>query len=104
MIDLELIGKIAIVTGGSDCLGRATAKGFALEGAKVIICARREEYLMTSAKSLSEETCGTVICIQADVSSGDDCTKLIKETVQQFGYIDILVNNAGSALSRDLKS
>ena len=61
MMDLELIGKVAIITGGSDGLGRVTAKRFALEGAKVIICARREEYLMTSAKSLSEETAGTVI-------------------------------------------
>ena len=103
MMDLELIGKVAIITGGSDGLGRATAKRFALEGAKVIICARREEYLMTSAKSLSEETSGTVIGIQADVSSGDDCTKLIEETVQQFGCIDILVNNAGSSLSMGLE-
>ena len=103
MMDLELIGKVAIITGGSDGLGRATAKRFALEGAKVIICARREEYLMTSAKSLSEETAGTVIGIQADVSSGDDCTKLIEETVQQFGCIDILVNNAGSSLSKGLE-
>ena len=56
MIDYELKGKIAIVTGGSDGLGRATAKKLAQEGANVIICARREKHLMDAAKSISEET------------------------------------------------
>ena len=55
MIDYELKGKIAIVTGGSDGLGRATAKKLAQEGANVIICARREKNLMDAAKSISEE-------------------------------------------------
>ena len=46
MFDLELKNKVAIITGGSDGLGRATARRFASEGAKVVICARREEHLM----------------------------------------------------------
>ena len=56
MIDYELKGKTAIVTGGSDGLGRAAAKKLAQEGANVIICARREKHLMDAAKSISEET------------------------------------------------
>ena len=50
MIDYELMGRIAIVTVGSDGLGRATAKKLAQEGANVIICARREKHLMDAAK------------------------------------------------------
>ena len=103
MIDLELRDKIAIVTGGSDGLGRATAKRFALEGAKVVICARREENLMNSARDLCEETDGNVIGIKADVSSRDDCSNLIEETIKRLGRIDILVNNAGSSLSKGLE-
>ena len=84
MIDYELKRKIAIVTGGSDGLGRATAKKLAQEGANVIICARREKNLMNAAKSISEETFGSVIGIQADVSSKNDFNMLINETIQNF--------------------
>ena len=103
MIDYELKGKTAIVTGGSDGLGRAAAKKLAQEGANVIICARREKHLMDAAKSISEETFGSVIGIQADVTSKDDCSRLINETIQNFGSIDILVNNAGSSLSKGIE-
>jgi len=103
MIDYELKGKIAIVTGGSDGLGRATAKKLAQEGANVIICARREKNLMDAAKSISEETSGSVIGIQADVTSKNDCSMLINETIHHFGSIDILVNNAGSSLSMGIE-
>ena len=103
MIDYELNGKTAIVTGGSDGLGRAAAKKLAQEGANVIICARREKHLMDAAKSISEETSGSVIGIQADVTSKDDCSRLINETIHHFGPIDILVNNAGSSLSKRIE-
>ena len=103
MIDYELKGNTAIVTGGSDGLGRATAKKLAQEGANVIICARREKHLMDAAKSISEETSGSVIGIQADVTSKDDCSMLINETIRHLGCIDILVNNAGSSLSKGIE-
>ena len=69
----------------------------------IIICARREKHLMDAAKSISEETFGSVIGIQADVTSKDDCSRLINETIQHFGSIDILVNNAGSSLSKGIE-
>ena len=102
MTDYELKDKTAIITGASDGLGRASAKKLAQEGANVIICARREKHLMNAAKSISDETSGSVIGIQADVTSKDDCSRLIKKTIQHFGSIDILVNNAGSSLSMGL--
>ena len=55
IFDLELKNKVAIITGGSDGLGRATARRFASEGAKVVICARREEHLMQAAEDLRKE-------------------------------------------------
>ena len=58
---------------------------------------------MDAAKSISEETFGSVIGIQADVTSKNDCSMLINETIQHFGSIDILVNNAGSSLSKGIE-
>ena len=103
MADYELKGKTAIVTGGSDGLGRTTAKKLAQEGANVVMCARMEKHMMNAAKSISEESTGSVIGIQADVTSKDDCSMLINETIQHFGSIDILVNNAGSSLSKGIE-
>ena len=103
MTDYELKGKTAIITSGSDGLGRAAAKKLAQEGANVVICARREKHLMDVAKSISEETSGSIIGIQADVTSKDDCKIIINETIHHLGCIDILVNNAGSSLSKGIE-
>ena len=59
--------------------------------------------MLDAAKSISEETSGSVIGIQADVKSKDDCSMLINETIHHFGSIDILVNNAGSSLSKGIE-
>ena len=103
MTDYELKNKTAIITGAIDGLGHATAKKLAQEGANVIICARREKHLMNAAKSISDDTSGSVIGIQADVTSKDDCSMLINETIRHLGCIDFLVNNAGSSLSKGIE-
>ena len=66
------------------------------------MCSKRKEFL-DAAKSISEETSGSVIGIQTDVKSKDDCSMLINETIHHFGSIDILVNNAGSSLSMGIE-
>ena len=104
MFDLELKNKVAIITGGSDGLGRATARRFASEGAKVVICARREEHLMQAAEDLRKETNGSVMGMKADVCKAEDCTKLIDQTVEEFGGIDILINNAGKSAASGLEA
>ncbi len=100
MFDLGLRGKVAIITGGSDGLGLATASRFAGEGAHVVICGRREDHLMTAAASIP----GEVMAHRADVTVAADCEALIAATVARFGGVDILINNAGTSAAFGLES
>ncbi|KAL4874233.1 hypothetical protein BJY04DRAFT_204213 [Aspergillus karnatakaensis] len=89
----RLTGKVALVTGASRGIGRATALALAAEGANVVI-----NYLSSSTAAdelVSQIGSDRSIAIQADVSKRDDITRLISETVARFGKIDILVLNAG---------
>jgi 3-oxoacyl-[acyl-carrier protein] reductase len=102
MFDLELTGKVALVTGGSDGLGRAAARRLAAEGASVVICGRRAEHLAAAAAELSDETGGAVRAITADVADAEPCARLVAGTVEAFGGLDILVNNAGTSAASSL--
>jgi len=104
MLELDLEGRVAIVTGGSDGLGRATALRFASEGVKVVICGRRADYLSDAAKRLAEESGGTVHAVPADVSKAHDCINLVAAAKQKFGGVDILVNNAGASAATAFES
>lgn len=95
-MDLGLTKKVAVVTGGSDGIGRATAERLAAEGARVVLCARGAERLEKVAASLREKG-AEAIGIPADVSVPADGERLIRETVTAFGGLDILVNNAGTS-------
>lgn len=90
----DLTGKTAIVTGGSRGIGKEMAEGLAEAGAKLMLCARREEWLTETVGEFREkgfEAHGHV----CDVSVEDDVQKVIDETIGKLGSIDILVNNAG---------
>jgi len=104
MFDLELSDHVALVTGGSDGLGRATALRLATEGCKVMICGRRQDHLQAAAAALSEESGGEVIAHAADVTVAADIDALVAATVERFGGIDILVNNAGASAAAGLES
>lgn len=97
MLDLGLDGKIAIITGGSDGLGRAAAERLAAEGARVAICARRREHLARAAEAIRKATGGQVLTHVADVSRGHDCEGFVGAVVAQWGGVDILLNNAGTS-------
>lgn len=97
MLDLGLNGKVAIITGGSDGLGRAAAERLAGEGAKVAICARRKEHLEQAADEIRKATGGQVLAHVADVSRAGDCERLVDAVVAQWGGVDILLNNAGTS-------
>lgn len=92
-MDLELKGKVALVTGASKGIGRAIAEEFAKEQAHVSICARGEQDLATAAERLRGYDV-TVIATAADVTRAGDAERVIDATVKVTGRIDILVNNA----------
>lgn len=96
-MDLELTGKVALVTGGSEGIGKAAAMELAREGAHVAICARRAEVLAAAADEVRKEARGTVFHQVADVTSGEDIQAFVKAAAEALGGIDILVNNAGTS-------
>ena len=96
-MDLGLKGKVAIVTGGSEGIGKAAAQTMAAEGAKLVICARREDVLDQAAKEIRKATNGEIRAIVADVSQPDQIERLFAETLSAYGRLDILVNNAGTS-------
>ncbi|HEX9015330.1 MAG TPA: SDR family oxidoreductase [Chloroflexota bacterium] len=98
-MDLGLKGKIALVTGGSDGIGRGVALRLAEEGAKVAICARREAPLREAADDIAGRTGAEVLPVVADVTKPADIERFVRAAVERFGRIDVLVNNAGSSAS-----
>ena len=97
MFDLGLKDKVILITGGSDGLGYASAELLSSQGANVVICGRRGDYLKEKADIITEKTKNDVLAIQADVSKADDCKKLVEETISNFKKINVLVNNAGAS-------
>ena len=97
MFDLGLKDKVILITGGSDGLGYASAELLSYQGANVVICGRRGDYLKEKADIITEKTKNQVLAIQADVSKADDCKKLVEETISNFKKINVLVNNAGAS-------
>lgn len=98
-MDLELGGKVVLVTGGSDGLGAALARRLVREGAKVALCARGVEKLEATAASLRAEG-GDVLTVQADVSKEWQVEHFVDAAHARFGRVDALVNNAGIAAAR----
>jgi len=91
---MRLAGKVALITGGTSGMGRATAALFAKEGARVAITGRDEvrgRVALHEIKGAGSEG----IFIRADVRSSDDCRRSVEETLKAFKRLDILFNNAG---------
>jgi NAD(P)-dependent dehydrogenase (short-subunit alcohol dehydrogenase family) len=98
-VRLGLEGRVALVTGASDGLGRATALRLAEEGAAVALCARGEGRLRRVAEEVRRRG-GTALDLVADVSRGPDVERLVAATLERLGRIDVLVNNAGTSAAR----
>ena len=96
-MDLGLKDKVAIITGGSEGIGRASALRLSEEGAKVAICARRADVLERAAEDIRSRTGGEVLAVAGDVCTDADVERVVSATVERFGGIDILVNNAGGS-------
>ena len=95
-VELGLKGKVAAVTGGTDGIGRATALKLAQEGARVAICARRQEPLDKTAAEIRKAGV-EALAVAADMSKAGDVERFMKAVIERFGRIDILVNNAGTS-------
>jgi len=103
MMELGLAGKVAVVTGGSEGMGRAAARKLAEEGAKVAICARRPDVLGSAASMIEEATGQQVLAVPADVSDHGAIKGLIARVQAELGDIEILVNNAGVSQAMSLE-
>ena len=93
----RLAGKVAIITGASTGTGPVMAKQFVAEGARVLLCARREELVLEAARA----TGGGAIGMRADVTNEDDVRAMVDRAMTEFGQVDILLNNA-AAPGKDL--
>jgi NAD(P)-dependent dehydrogenase (short-subunit alcohol dehydrogenase family) len=95
---MKLRGKVALITGGTEGMGYATAKLFLEEGAKVVVTGRSKE---KGIKALSRlRKLGDAEFIQGDVSNSSDARRMVDGTAAMFGSIDILFNNAGVFVQR----
>lgn len=86
--------KVALITGGTTGIGRATAVAFARAGAKVVVSGRRQAEGEATLR-LVEAAGGTGIFVQGDVANSADVQRLVAETVRRYGRLDIAFNNAG---------
>jgi 3-oxoacyl-[acyl-carrier protein] reductase len=96
----DLTGKVALVTGASSGIGKATAIALAEAGARVAINYHRNEAGAEDARRQITNAGGHAITIQADVTNSTDVRRMVETTVAAFGPVDILVNNAGSLVER----
>jgi NAD(P)-dependent dehydrogenase (short-subunit alcohol dehydrogenase family) len=90
----RLSGKVAVITGASAGIGRATAKLFAAEGAKVIVGARRQVELDSLVAEIESDG-GKAVALAGDVRSEDYNEALVALAVKRFGKLDVAFNNAG---------
>lgn len=95
-MDLGLKGKHAIVTGGSQGIGKAIARELAREGVDVAIVARKKDQLDAVARELSAETGRRIIVLTADVTSKEQVEGMVAQAAAQLGGLHILVNSGSS--------
>ena len=96
----DLNGRVALVTGASSGIGRATAEALAANGARVAINFHRNEAGAAATRAQIVGAGGSAIIAQANVTRASEVQSLVERTVAEFGPIDILVNNAGSLVER----
>jgi 3-oxoacyl-[acyl-carrier protein] reductase len=96
-MDLGIAGQVALVTGGSMGIGKATAAVLAREGVHVALCARNKDRLQQAADEVARAAGVKTAAAAADCTRADDVKRMVGEVAARFGRIDILVNSAGAA-------
>ena len=92
---IRLKDKVAVVTGASSGIGRATSLLFAKEGASVVAVARRKERLYELAEQAEKQGGGPIVAFPGDITNKEDVENMLALAVERFGRLDVLVNNAG---------
>jgi gluconate 5-dehydrogenase len=90
----DLSGKVAMISGGGDGIGRSMALGLAEAGADVIIFSRRLEICGEVAGEI-ETLDRSALALQCDITSDEDVDRMVRASIEKFGKIDILINNSG---------
>jgi NAD(P)-dependent dehydrogenase (short-subunit alcohol dehydrogenase family) len=103
-MDLKLQGKTAVVTGGSEGIGRGIAMALAREGVDLAICARRKGPLEDAAAEIARATGRRIVPIPADLTKTEEANAFVSGALDALGRIDILVNNAGAAAGGTIES
>jgi len=96
-MELQLKGKTALITGGSEGIGKGIAMGLAKEGVDVAICARRPDLLEAAAQEIRDATGVKVVALPCDLTDNDQARKFVEDGAKELGRVDIMVNNAGSS-------
>jgi 3-oxoacyl-[acyl-carrier protein] reductase len=96
-MNLSLASRVALVTGSSRGLGKASAAALLAEGCSVTLCARGQETLDEAARELSREAADRVLAVRADLATEAGIEEVVGRTVERFGGLDILVNSVGAA-------
>lgn len=99
-MELGLKGKVALVTGASQGIGKACSLVLAEEGCNLAVCARRKEALESAADEIRAKGV-EVLCVAADVTKREDLKNFVSQAAERFGRVDILVNNAGTGRLSD---
>jgi len=102
IMDVQLKGKLALITGGSVGIGLAVAKALAKEGVNLILCARDNDRLGKVCNDIQSEFGIDVMAIAADVSKSDDIDNIIEKVKSGYDGIDILINNAGTGSEENI--
>ncbi len=95
-MDLELTGKVAVITGASRGVGKAIARELAKEGVDIAVCARHREELEATAGELEQETGRRILPVVTDTTNWESVRRMVESTVVTLGRVDILVNNAAT--------
>jgi NAD(P)-dependent dehydrogenase (short-subunit alcohol dehydrogenase family) len=96
-MDLGLAGKVVIVTGGSEGIGKATALALGREGARVVVCARRADVLAEAAAEVRMASGAEIVAVPADVTDPEAVARVVATAIDRFGRLDAVVNNAGTS-------
>ncbi len=95
MDKFSMNGKVSVVTGGAQGLGKAMAQALASAGSNIVIAEINTQLGEETAKEIAKEYGVQAVAMACDVTKPEDCNALIQKTVERFGKLDVMVNNAG---------